>query len=488
MKDRAFSVYIYNMNQGENLYISSNKPIDYTYNPKKEPWFQNFLKSEDVVMNLPTHLDYQTKSKDNWAISNVRKIFDLKNGKLLGVMVISIDLDFINKVNERLQEERRSAFTIVDDQERIIYNRDYSNIGRLFKETLSLDPKEELINDGSQIVRTGGRDYILIRNPFKEQKWTTYLYMPLEELSVEGKILKRNLLIIVVMLVCFAIICSIYLSSLVTRPIKKLMRNMSLVEKGKFDHLPSGQSNDEIGLLANRFDQMSSELKQLVERIYQEEEQKSEAEIRALQAQINPHFLYNTLNSVKWIASMQRSDKIVEMTEALISMLRYTANNTGALVPIREEMDNIEHYMTIQKVRYFNRIQVKYEVDDTLLDYQILKLTIQPIVENAIFHGLAEQEDEGTITISIYRENQDIIIGVKDNGQGMDQETIEHLQRDVLGVEGNFSGIGISNVHNRLRRIYGSNYGIHFVSEQGMGTIFYIRIPQVLMSDGGGQP
>ncbi len=479
MKDRAFSVYIYNLNGGKDLFISSDKPIDYNYSPRGEPWFESFLKSDDVVIDIPTRLDPQTKKKENWAIFNVRKIFDLKDGSLLGVMVVSVDIDFINKVNERLQEGRRSAFTIVDEKGIVIYNSHYEWIGKPFTEMLPLDSNLLGATSGGQIVRAEGKDYILIHNSFEEQSWTTYLYMPLEELSVEGDILKRNLIFIALMLIFFAIISSFYLSNLITRPIKKLMRNMTLVEKGKFDNLPAVQSNDEIGLLAIRFEQMSSELKQLVERIYQEEEQKSEAEIRALQAQINPHFLYNTLNSVKWIASMQRSDKIVDMTEALISMLRYTTSHVGALVTIREEMENIEHYITIQKVRFFNRIHVEYDVDDTLLNDKILKLTVQPIVENAIFHGIAEHEEEGKITIRIYREDRNIIIAVNDNGKGMDEETIEHLKRDVLGAEGNFNGIGISNVHSRIQRIFGLNYGIHFVSEQGKGTTFFVRIPEM---------
>lgn len=485
MKDRAFSVYVYNLNEGNSMYVSANKPINYNYSPKQEQWFQQFLNSERKVDYIPTYLDKQTKSEKNWAISNIRKIFDLNDGKLLGIMVISIDIDFINKVNEKLQEDRRSAFTIVDEKGAVIYNSDFEKIGKPFNEVLPLDTNHAALVNGRQIVQSGGKDYILIQNPFKEQQWTTYLYMPLEELSVERANLARNLIFIALLLIFFAVICSIYLSNLITRPIKQLMRGMDQVEKGKFDNLPAIKSNDEIGLLANRFGQMSSELKQLVERIYKEEEGKAEAEIRALQAQINPHFLYNTLNSVKWIASMQRSDKIVEMTGALISMLRYTTKDVGALVTIREEMDNIEHYITIQKVRYFDRIQIRYEVDEALLDYQILKLTIQPIVENAIFHGIADHEDEGMITIRIYRENADIVIAIEDNGKGMDKETIEHLKQDVRSSEDNFNGIGISNVHGRIQRIFGRSYGIHFVSGQGKGTVFYIKIPEMLESKVG---
>ncbi|RUS46171.1 sensor histidine kinase [Cohnella sp. AR92] len=484
MKERAFSVYIYNLNGGQDLLISTNKPVDYTYHPRNEKWFRDFLASEDITRDLPTRIDLQTKQDNNWAIYHLRKIFDLENGKLLGVMVISIDIDFINKVNKRLQENSRSAFTIVDENDRVIFNSDYSRIDHPFGEVFPLKAKIDK-DTAREVVKSGGKSYILIHSAFEAHPWMTYIYMPVEELAVEGNILLRNLWMIVTALVLFAIISSFYLSNLITRPIKRLMKNMTLVEQGKFDNLPAVRSNDEIGLLAKRFEQMSSELKQLVERIYHEQEEKAEAEIRALQAQINPHFLYNTLNSVKWIASMQRADKIVEMTEALISILRYSSKVENRMVPIREELDNIAHYLTIQKVRYFNRISVSYEVDERLLDDEILKLSIQPIVENAIFHGIADQED-GTMTISVTASGEEsIAIQVRDNGAGMDEAAVSALRARLKESDGIPGSIGVFNVHSRIRRVFGENYGITFDSRRGKGTTFTITIPRTRRGENG---
>ncbi|WP_246578823.1 sensor histidine kinase [Cohnella xylanilytica] len=477
MKERAFSVYIYNLNGGQDLLVSTNKPVDYTYHPRNEKWFRDFLASDDITRDLPTRIDLQTKQDNNWAIYHLRKIFDLENGRLLGVMVISIDIDFINKVNKRLQDSNLSAFTIVDENDRVIFNSDYSRINRPFNEVFPL--KAKINKDRNrEVVQSEGKNYILIHSAFEAHNWTTYIYMPVDELAVERNILLRNLWMMGIALVFFALISSIYLPNLITRPIKQLMKNMTLVEQGKFDNLPAVRSNDEIGLLAMRFEQMSSELKQLVERIYLEQEEKAEAEIRALQAQINPHFLYNTLNSVKWIASMQRADKIVEMTEALISILRYSAKVENRMVPIREEMDNIAHYLTIQKVRYFNRIAVSYQLDEQLLDYEILKLSIQPIVENAIFHGIADHED-GTLTITVTASgDSDIAIRVKDNGIGMDEDAALALKQRLTESDGQPGSIGVFNVHSRIRRVFGEKYGITFDSTKGMGSTFTITIPR----------
>ncbi|XEC94168.1 sensor histidine kinase [Paenibacillus tarimensis] len=486
MKDRAFSVYIYNLNGGRDLYISSNKPINYTYSALKEPWFEAFLQSPDAAGYLPTHRDLQIKSERNWAVSSLRKIFDMNNGKLLGVMVISIDLDFIDKVNGRLLESRRTAFTILDEHRNIVYNSDYGTLGKPFADVFPVRLDRIDGTSGEAVLRSGNTDYIVALMPFEHRNWTTILHMPLGELSAEGDILRRNLIIIAILLILFAVLSSYYVSTRITRPIKILMRSMTSVERGQFEPLPSIRSNDEIGLFANRFTLMSQELKRLVERIYQEEKEKAEAEIQALQAQINPHFLYNTLGSVKWIASMQRSDKIVQMTEALISMLRYTTSKVGTLVTIGDELENIRHYVTIQKVRYYNRIRVEYDVDEGLLDCKILKLTIQPIVENAIFHALPENDDDGSIRIAVYREDGDIVISVADNGIGMDRAAIEALKRGISNGTEAFNGIGVGNVNSRIQKRFGPAYGVRFTSEKGKGTTFYIRIPNIEPGRGRG--
>jgi len=225
---------------------------------------------------------------------------------------------------------------------------------------------------------------------------------------------------------------------------------------------------------------MSSELKQLVSRIQKEEKEKAMAEIRALQSQINPHFLYNTLGSVKWIASMQKADKIVEMTEALISILRYTAKLESSMVTLREEIDNIRNYIIIQNVRYYNRIQLQIQVDDSLLGSRMPKLILQPIVENAIFHGFAELEDEGIITVRAHRYDEGIQIEISDNGAGIDPATAEWLNRELRSAENiQTSGIGLPNVQRRIQLHYGDRYGIGFHSAQGQGTTFVITLPDI---------
>lgn len=459
MKDRKISVYIYNLNGGKDLYVSTDLPYDLSYQVKEEEWFRFFQASDSKMMTLDTHIDQQTISK-KLVFSHARKILDVNSGTVLGIMVVSIDLSVIDVVNSRLQESLRSRFTIVDESDNIIYNADTSMVGQIFSDT----------------IRPDTSDHIVVASRFDRQRWTTYLYIPISELSAEGDILRNNLYLLALLMLLFFAIISVYLSNVITRPIKKLMNNIHLVEKGQFDQVEEIRSQDEIGHLSTRFNRMSHELKRLVEQIQQEGVEKSAAEMRALQAQINPHFLYNTLGSVKWIASMQRADLIVEMTDALIAMLRYATRFEGAFVTIREELGNLHNYMTIQRVRYYNRIRMNVETDDTLLDHRMPKLIFQPLVENAIFHGLANKDEDGVITVRILREHGNIVVEVHDNGMGMDEESVRTVSA-ILAGKAKYDGIGLQNVQRRIQFHYGHAYGIDFESGPIEGTKFRIVMP-----------
>lgn len=463
MKDQEISIYVYNLNGGQDLIVGTNQPYNYRYRPTQEEWFQSFQVSTSKMMILDTHIDRQTQN-NTLAISHVRKILDTDSGTLLGFMVVSIDLDVIEIASNRLQESLRKRFTIVDESDNIIYNNDFSLIGQKFSET----------------IRPNRTDHLMVASRFERQRWTTYLYMPKKELSAEGSLLRHNLYLLATLMLIFLAIVSILLSTVITHPLKKLMRNILLVEKGQFDQVQEIRSRDEIGHLSTRFQRMSHELKRLVERIQQEEKDKATAEIRALQSQINPHFLYNTLGSVKWIASMQQANKIVEMTDALIEMLFYAARSDDALVTVRQELDNLRNYMIIQKVRYYNRIRLEIQADEDTLDERIPKLILQPLVENAIFHGLAWKEESGTITINVERSGNDISITIQDNGVGMDDETLHSLTDSLAYAEKEEAqNIGLYNVMRRLKLHYGENHGFELKSKWGEGTTIRMVLPNL---------
>lgn len=477
-KTKAFSIYVYNLNTGRNLYINSKNVIDFNYSPLPETWFQKILDSETPLTIVDTHRDFQAKGSP-WVMAAGRKIFSTDDGSLLGVMLINISINFVDQVCGKILSDEQAVLNIINDQNVIIYNKDFKNIGKSLNELIPINPHKLRLKNGSYTLKDHGRNYIVIQRAFNKVNWKTILYLPPGQVSLEASLLLKNLLLIVAVLIVLVVIVSTIISNRISKPIQELIKQMEQVEKGFFDSVVATESSDEIGLLRDRFNQMSAELKNLVNQIYHEERLKTEAELSALQAQINPHFLYNTLNSLRWIATIQKADKIVQMVEALIYMLRFTTSKVGDQVSIAAEIENVRNYITIQQVRYYNKLAVEYDIEAGIEDYQILKFTIQPIVENAIFHGLAEKEEGGCINISIGSQNGDILITVADNGTGMDETTIADLQRDILFKEGKFNSIGISNVNARLKMYFGEEYGISFQSSLGEGAVFSILIPKL---------
>lgn len=462
LKDSEISICIYNLNGGQDLFISNGLKYDYSYSAREEEWFRFFEASSSRMMTIDTHVNKQV-TPNKMAIAHARKILDINSGTVLGMMVVSIDLGVIDVVNTRLQKALSSRFTIVDESDNIIYNADESLLGQKFSDT----------------VRPDETDHIVVQSPFDRQRWTTFLYIPMSELSAEGYALQHRMIQLALLMLLFLLIISLFLSSFITRPVKSLMSGILHVEKGQFEQVGNIKSRDEFGLLAVRFNRMSHELKRLVQQIQKEEEEKAAAEMRALQSQINPHFLYNTLATVKWIASLQRADKIVVMTDSLIAMLRYAARAEGTTASIGEELDNLRNYMTIQNVRYYNRIRMDIETDDSLLSCRIPKLILQPIVENAIFHGLASIEEGGIVAVKIAREEGRIAISICDNGAGMDEETVILVERLLSGEQVSEGGIGLLNVQRRIQLFSGHSEPISFYTRQGEGSRFRISFPEM---------
>lgn len=212
----------------------------------------------------------------------------------------------------------------------------------------------------------------------------------------------------------------------------------------------------------------------------EDEKQKKELEYQILQSQINPHFLYNTLNSIKWMATIQNATGIAEMTTSLARLLKSISKGTRQLIPIREELELLKDYVLIQNYRYGGIVKVDYSIpDETLLGYVIPKLTLQPIVENAIFHGIEAKGENGIITVTLYKKEQDLYIDITDNGIGMSPELINQvLSGSSEDAKSDFfRKVGIHNVNLRLKYTFGENYGIQIHSKEGEYTTMIIILP-----------
>lgn len=291
----------------------------------------------------------------------------------------------------------------------------------------------------------------------------------------------RLSLIVGAVLLAVAVLTSFLLSRLLSRPLRGLADAMERFETDAdhFTYLPVGGTR-EVQELSGSFEHMVLRIQRLMTTVREEEINLRKTELKALQAQINPHFLYNTLDSIAWMCEQGRTDDAVKMIHALARLFRISISKGHELIPIAKEIEHAESYLQIQKYRYKNQFTYAFDVDPACLNYYCNKITLQPIIENAINHGLDLLVDEGRITVQVRQDGEDIVFDVRDNGVGMSDELIQSiLQR---GPDDR-TGIGIRNVNDRLQIYFGKQYGLHISSEPDVGTCVEIRMPKIQEGD-----
>ena len=286
-----------------------------------------------------------------------------------------------------------------------------------------------------------------------------------------------NLIAILFIVVCATFLVGSIFSGLFSKPVNMLVGAMEEFEgdKGDFVFQPVSGTR-EIAALSNSFGHMIVRIQKLMEQVRQEEISLRKTELKALQAQINPHFLYNTLDAIAWLCEEGRSQDAVKMVNALARLFRISISKGHELIPIEKELQHAQYYLQIQNFRYKNQFTYSFDVDEVCLPYLCNKITLQPIIENAIYHGVDRMVDEGRIDIGIHQEEDTIVFTVADNGVGMTEEQC----REVLRREpGDRSGIGIKNVNDRIKIYFGNEYGLTITSELDVGTCVTIRMPKI---------
>lgn len=329
-----------------------------------------------------------------------------------------------------------------------------------------------------------GKNCILITRPLDNDG--LYVRECLDEQILSRNVFQTFFIVIIIILASATIIGVLFfwfLSKTVNVPVKQLQERMKRIAAGDFSRDPSTEWDHELGDIGKNINDLSENVLSLMNQRIEDERQKKDYEYRMLQSQINPHFLYNTLNSIKWMATIQNASGIAEMTISLSRLLKDISKGTTSLVPISHEISLIKDYFTIQQYRYGGTITLDLDIDDpSLTESLILKFTLQPIVENAIFHGIEPKGTAGTISIHIYQGTaSNVCIDITDDGVGMDEETLAHLfdDNDSSADSSFFREIGLNNVHKRLQYEFGSSYGLHATSKPGEFTTISILLPFV---------
>ncbi|MBR3042850.1 MAG: sensor histidine kinase, partial [Eubacterium sp.] len=293
----------------------------------------------------------------------------------------------------------------------------------------------------------------------------------------------RFLVILLIIIIAFIYIISRRLSKRITEPITDLCEMTEKFAGGDFTVSYHTDRNDEMSTLAESFNSMVKEIETLIDDIHKEQENAKDAELRLLQEQINPHFLYNTLDAIIWMTESGENQKAIQVIQELSSFFRITLSKGQREITINNEKEHVKSYLEIQRYRYQDIMDYELHIDEDILDYHIQKLTLQPIVENALYHGIKNKRGKGLIEVYGAKDGDDIVFTIRDNGIGMKEEELERLRLLISGKveedDGNDqSGFGMANVEKRIEMLYGSKYGMTVDSVYTEGTTVTVRIPQ----------
>ena len=472
--DGVYGVFIYNLH-GRPYYYCPVNQINRYYDFHKEEWYLE-LKEADRYENYVLSGAHQPPQLlgNNIFISLYRNIYDIMTFEIIGQAEIQIQPKALQKILEdSVKDDEKQQFTLVDTDGRVITSTSsYAPGDALGQDTIRRVSRAEqsfiysLLGDTANYSRSAYSGWYLI-----------YQY--------DSDILYKDIRIILITFVGFSLLAWVsmmvwgrILSRQVTTPLALLSDGVAHIQKKDFDYKITLNTGDEFEYLADIFNQMTDTLKKYIQHIYDVEKQNTEAQMSALQAQINPHFTLNTINSIKHMAMLQSQTNIAAMLDDFGLLLAATFRFPNELITLREEFNRIRAFSRVQNAATFGKIKIHFSYDEELLDFLTLGLILQPIIENAVFHGIKpkmsdHQMTSGDIQIQMSSEKDAVLIHVIDNGIGMPQERADALLSE------SHSGIGVQNVHTRIRLRFGEEYGLSIKSAPDQGCDVLIRIPKI---------
>ncbi|WP_327204763.1 sensor histidine kinase [Paenibacillus sp. DMB20] len=322
---------------------------------------------------------------------------------------------------------------------------------------------------------TGEERYITVRS-VRPIRWKIVGVAYPDEIVTTKRDLGEFLIWFLAVVLAFVVVISVFVSAKISKPIRRLEKSVKKVERGDFSSSVDVQGFVEVERVSHRFNLMVQRIRELMQQIIREQEAKRKSELDVLQAQINPHFLYNTLNSVIRLAESGRNEEVVKTITSLSKLFRISLSKGSHIITVREELEHVRNYLIIQNIRYKNKFRFTIDAEEQVLDCLTLKLILQPLVENAIVHGLEELYGPGMIRIEARRVEGNVQIMITDNGLGMSPEKLVSVLNGCPDSKRG-SGVGVQNVQERIRLAYGQAYGLAFESEREEGTTVTVTLP-----------
>ncbi|EGA90851.1 histidine kinase [Planococcus donghaensis MPA1U2] len=456
----------------------SDEYLPSAYNDIRENW-GIFRKAQQAKGSLAWDTNYSVSSfeKKDVVLTAGRSIIDPKTNEKLGYVMIDVkDMSFAS-LYKPSEVNAKEQFYLLDKQGYLVTSVPSVNESADAVDLAALD--RTLSGDsGFMDITWKDKPSILSYYTSDDAEFKLLSIIPLKTVEQQDNLifnLTWNFALIGIIISAWL---AYYLSKTVTRPLYKLMFLMNEVEKGNLNIRFSSKYNDDIGIFGLRFNRMLSRLKSLLQDSYEKQLRLQESEIKALRAQINPHFLYNTLETVNWLARLNGSSDISKIVVSLGDILRYSIRKGNNMVTVKEDLKQLQNYLTIQEFRYRDKFTSQVDIDEEVMERLIPALIIQPLVENAIVHGMESKTEEGTIHIRLRAEASGMQILIEDDGVGVDPETFALISADMVEATSfETLGIGIENVRRRLYLSYGEHFTWSLSTEPGKGTRIEIFIP-----------
>ena len=461
---------------GRMLINDGSKSVNQDLDLNTQEWYATALEKPNGPILTSSHVQHIISGERPWVITLSRGIRDRSgSGEKEGVFFIDLNYSAISELCDQSTVGTKGYAFILDAKGNIVYHPQQQQLYNELQTgniSLIMDTDEDTVLTGTG---NDGKLYSISRS--EKTGWTVVDCTNVKELLSKSRQAQSVYVLTAIILVIVALLFSRFMARSITLPIQKLRDSMKKVQEGDFSVSDVVvDSKNEIGSLTKSFDVMTHRIHELMEQNVHEQEEKRKSELKALQSQINPHFLYNTLDSIIWMAEGKKNEEVVLMTASLARLLRQSISNEDEVVPIANEVEYARGYLTIQKMRYKDKLEFQIEVDSSILYIPLIKLVLQPIIENAIYHGLKYKESKGLLIVKGFMKDGNAVLQVIDDGVGMDEETLAHIY-DKHKVNYHSNGVGVYNVQKRLKLYYGEDYGITYTSELGKGTTATITIP-----------
>jgi two-component system sensor histidine kinase YesM len=456
-------IYIVDVDGENAIYSSINET---TVNSRNTSWYEQIVEADGRPVwfgfNKNSYLKESNLGMPVYALG--RTVKNVNEDKIIGVMMIEIRGDFLARELAQVKFGQEGYTFIVDDTNSYVYHPDAAMYSKISEYTIPLTMAETDQQGTERVVIPAGLN----------NGWRVVGIVSVEDL-VQGSIPIRNLTIIISSLsILWALVIGFYISHRIGRPLRSLNKLMEKGETGDLSIRSNFSNRNEIGQLSKSFNRMIEKIDQLFHRISEEESEKKKAEIRALRYQINPHFMFNTLNSIRWMAKLNKTEEVSNAITLFVFLLEGTIERNGMFIKLEQEFDMLKKYVALQQYRYTHQINLQIECSATLKDIEIPRMLLQPLVENAIFHGLAPKEQDGTIHLLFKDCGDDVSVTINDDGIGIAVDKLSTMHFDEADHTRSMTRIGLHHVHQILKLYYGERYGVEINSSEGKGTTIHL--------------